>query len=127
MSVIIFQEEVFVSAVCRKCHRRNAQAWEAALEAVESCEGSGVSPRLTVHLSQFHAANDQSIYKSYTHARAHGSFAGVPAAAANAFGSKPVRFARGALRTLPQQLLASASKLQHRTYPNSLILDRLTW
>ena len=127
MSVVILQKEVFVSAVCRKCHRRNAQAWEAALEAVESCEGSGVSPRLTVKFSQFHAADDQSVKKSYTHARAHGSFAGVPAAAANALGSKPVRFARGALRTLHQQLLASASKSQHRTYPSPLILDRLTW
>lgn len=31
---------------------------------------------------------------------AHGSFAGAPEDAAKAFGSKPVRFARGALRTL---------------------------
>jgi hypothetical protein len=35
-----------------------------------------------------------------TYALAHGSFLGVPAAAANALGSKPVRFWRGALRTL---------------------------
>lgn len=47
MSVPIVQEEVLVSAVRRKCHCRDAQAGEAALEAVESREGSVVSPRLS--------------------------------------------------------------------------------
>jgi len=38
-----------------------------------------------------------------TYARAHGSFAGVPPALANAFGSKPERLGLGALRTLSSQ------------------------
>lgn len=52
MSVIVLQEEIFVPAVCRKCHRCDAQAWKASLEAVESCERSRVSPRLTIQHSQ---------------------------------------------------------------------------
>src|SRR6266536_4287669 len=50
----------------------------------------------------FHYRQDQ------TRARAHGSFAGLPADAANAFGSNPDRFPRGgeALRTLEVQPLA---------------------
>ena len=39
-----------------------------------------------------------------THARAHGSFAGGPAALANALGSKPVRLGLGALRMLRFQV-----------------------
>ena len=106
--MIIIQEKVFVSAVRRKCHRRNAQAGEAALKSVPSCERSIVSPRLAAdNMSAPRSPNLFSILrKGSTHCRAHGSFAGVPAAAANALGSKPVRFGRGALRMLGDQLLA---------------------
>lgn len=45
--MLILQEEVFVSAVYRKCHRRDAQAGEATLESVPSRERSGVSPRFS--------------------------------------------------------------------------------
>jgi hypothetical protein len=48
VSVIIFQEEVFVSAVYRKCHCRNTQAGEAALKSIPSCERSVISPCLSV-------------------------------------------------------------------------------
>jgi hypothetical protein len=105
MSMIVLQEHVFVSAVRRKCHSCYAQTREAAFKSVESRERSCVSPCLPRFIADQKIALYVLIPDEYllTHARAHGSFAGVPADAANAFGSKPVRFGRGALRTLPSR------------------------
>jgi hypothetical protein len=126
--VLILQEHVFVPAVYRKCHCRDAQAGEAASESVESREWTGVSPCLTIVQGQLDAQiSDLTSFKAQTHARAHGSFAGVPAAAANAFGSKPDRFPRGgeALRTLQAGALAIAILGENRYQLNAYLVKRI--
>lgn len=96
--VVVVQEKIFITAVHCKCHRRDAQAREAALESVPSREGARVSPCLTIFHTSFNAT--LAVLKMETYALAHGSLAGDPDDAANAFGSKPVRFGRGARRML---------------------------
>src|ERR1700722_4552259 len=100
--MIIIEKHKFVSAICRKCHCRDSKAWEAAFKSVPARERSCVSPCLAVTpLSQYNSIATQfERYLCSTHARAHGSFAGVPEEAASAFGEKPVRFCRATLRTL---------------------------
>src|SRR4051812_14647434 len=98
--MIITQEKVFVTAICRKCYRCDAQAWERILESIESTELSSVSPCLTSQTVSTSSSFTHSGAHVPTYFLAHGSFAGVPAAAANAFGSKPLRFPRGALSIL---------------------------
>jgi hypothetical protein len=44
--VVVVEEEVFVAAVRCKCHRRNTEAREAALESIPSRKWPCVSPRL---------------------------------------------------------------------------------
>lgn len=46
--VLVLKEEVFISAVYRKCHGRYAQAGEASLESVPPAEEPAVSPCLAV-------------------------------------------------------------------------------
>lgn len=46
--VVALEEEVLVAAVCRKCHRRDAEAGEAALETVPPRELAAVAPCLAV-------------------------------------------------------------------------------
>lgn len=92
--MVILQENGFIAKICSECDGRNTETGERTLESVPSREGSSVSPSFT-------AINDQSVATSVlrfkTYARAQGSFAGVPADAANFFGSKPVRLGRGAI------------------------------
>jgi hypothetical protein len=45
--MLVVEEEIFITAVDRKRHSRDAQAREASLESIPSREGSCVSPRLS--------------------------------------------------------------------------------
>lgn len=96
--MIVLHKKILVPAICRKCYRCNSQARKASLKSIESRERSAISPCFSVN-NQYTVLPNNCQPKA--HFLAHGSFAGEPADAANAFGSKPVRFARGALRTLP--------------------------
>ena len=51
VAVLLGEEELLSDAVSCKRNRRNAEAREGALEAVEAGEGSGVSPLLTGKVS----------------------------------------------------------------------------
>lgn len=46
--VLVVQENILVSTVHRKCHRRGTQTWQAILESVPPAEETCVSPLLTV-------------------------------------------------------------------------------
>lgn len=49
VSALVFQQSsLFGGEVDSECDRRDAEAGEGALEAVEACEGAGVPPLLTV-------------------------------------------------------------------------------
>lgn len=50
--VLVLHEHVFVAAVYRKCHRRDTQSREGALESVPPTEETRVSPFVTVLCSQ---------------------------------------------------------------------------
>lgn len=54
--MLVLQEHVFISAVCRKRHGRDAQAREGSLEAVPPAEESSVSPPLAVIVRQKHVS-----------------------------------------------------------------------
>lgn len=95
--VLLLHKEVLVCAVCRECNGRNAQSWEGGLKAVKSGEWSGISPLLTVTRQSVYVQKRSS---QIAHFLNHGSPRLSPAAAAKAFGSKPVRFGRAALLTL---------------------------
>jgi hypothetical protein len=100
MSMIIIEKQILVTTICRKCHCRNTETWESTLKSVPSCERSCISPCLTVIPYVSSSIIQLQLRDSYTHARAHGSFAGCPEEATNAFGEKPVRFCLAALRML---------------------------
>lgn len=94
MVYIAAKEDLFVYKVAGECHCRNAESRERALEAVPSCERASISPCLTVDVLDT-AMRSAVAHDAY--ARAHGSFFGCPAAAANFCGSKPVTFGLGAI------------------------------
>ena len=47
MTMLLLEEQLLGDEVDSECDCRNAEAREGALEAVPSCEGTGVSPCLT--------------------------------------------------------------------------------
>lgn len=50
--MVVLQEEVLVRAVCRECHRRDAQSGETAFESLKPREWAVVSPCLSEEHSQ---------------------------------------------------------------------------
>lgn len=44
--MVVLQEEVLIRAVCRECHRRDAQSGEASSESLSPRERTVVSPCL---------------------------------------------------------------------------------
>lgn len=104
MSMVIIEKQILVTTICRKCHCRDTQAWESTLKSIPSRERSCISPCLTTIPCVRMLAIHVQLMNAYTHARAHGSFAGCPEEAANAFGEKPVRFCLAALRMLSKVL-----------------------
>lgn len=99
MSVmLVVQEHIFVSAICRKCNGGDAKAGEDIPESGPSRERSSISPLLAIHPS----VNCRVFLLPFlpTHFLCQGSFLPWPAAATKSFVLKPVRLALGALRTL---------------------------
>lgn len=102
--VAVVGDKLVVCDVDCECSECNAEAGERALEAAAAAEGAGVPPGLAVWCQSvcgFHVALRRSHSRGWcwvqTYALAQGSFAGWPAAAANFWGSKPVRLGRGAI------------------------------
>jgi hypothetical protein len=51
VSALILEEQLLGYKVAGECDGRDAEAGEGALEAVEACEGAGVSPLLAANVS----------------------------------------------------------------------------
>jgi hypothetical protein len=60
MFALIFEEQLLGNEVSGESNGRDAEAGEGALEAVEACEGAGVSPLLTI-TRKYVACNGSSI------------------------------------------------------------------
>ena len=91
--MLVFNEKVLVGAISRECYRSSAETRESAFETVISREGASIPPLLPVE--PYISKIPWSQTREESHARAHGSLAGMPDDCTNLRVSKPVTLGRG--------------------------------
>lgn len=81
----VFEKQVFISTIGRKSYCSYSEAWKNVAPSICHSERSCVSPGLTIDL-----ISAIKRPKANSYCLRHGSFAGIPDAAASFFMSKPV-------------------------------------